>query len=112
MAGIRQVFVLVTVAALGQPVPQDPGPQGNFLSESLKIGDQRPIRWALHVSPARLQESQRLESSISAMVGEREFTIGPKPVHMMFSLEIRDGAIASIAPIGRTTFREEPIPPR
>lgn len=83
MAGIQLALVLVTVAALGQP-------QGNFLSESLKTGDPRPIRWSLHVSPARLQESQRLETSVSAMVGEREFTIGPKPAHMMFSLEIRD----------------------
>lgn len=85
MLWVRHGFVVLTIAALGQPLrPQSP--DQNFPDELLSTKGQAAIRWNLRVSPVRLGESQRLQTSIRAEIGDDE-SAGRR---LSFFVEIRD----------------------
>ncbi len=79
MLRVRQGFVVFAVAALGQPLRQE-SPEKDLLS------GQAAIRWSLRISPVRLGESQRLQTSIRAEIGTGE----AEGRHLAFSVQIRD----------------------
>jgi len=85
MLRVRHGFVVLTIAALGQPLRQE-SPDRNFLEEWLTTSGQAAIRWSLHIAPVRLGESQRLQTSIRADIGAGEL-LGRR---MSFLVEIRD----------------------